>query len=113
MTRRMELNSKQMTTKKFNISAAFLMVTLFTIFFSACKEDEVYPETRLFRPVLNEDLSASGNSIIINMGNLKKAVSYTVQISRDTFKTIDYTIESDTNYIVVNDELLNGDPLFW
>ena len=78
-----------------------------------CEDEEVYPETRLFRPVLNEDLRAEGNSIVINMGKLKKAITYTVEISRDTFKTTDYTLESDTNYLVVNDALLAGDPLFW
>lgn len=80
----------------------------------SCKEDEEsFPETRLFRPVLNDDLSSQGNSIIINMAKMNEAVSYTLELSRDEFETIDYTIESDTNYIVINTELLNGDPLFW
>ncbi len=102
-----------MRTKKYNIHPALIIVTLCMVFFYACKEDGGFPETRLFRPVLNEDLQAVGNTIIVNMGNLKKAISYTVEISRDTFKTIDYTIQTDTSYFIVNDELLNGDPLYW
>lgn len=78
-----------------------------------CKEEEVYPETRLFMPVLNEDLQSVDNTIIVDLARMKKAVSYTLEVSRDTFQTIDYTIESDTNYIEINEELLDGDPLFW
>jgi len=97
---------------KYMLSAAALTLAT-VVFFSACKDDEVYPETRLFRPVLNKDLKAEGNSIIVNMGDMKKAVSYTLEVSRDTFKTLDYTIQSDTSYVVINTELLKGDPLYW
>ncbi|WP_254160310.1 DUF5123 domain-containing protein [Chryseosolibacter histidini] len=81
--------------------------------FFACDDEKVYPQTRLFRPVLNKDLSADKNTIIVNMAKMKGVVSYTIEVSRDTFKTIDYTIESDQNYLVLNSELLKGDPLFW
>lgn len=97
---------------KYILSATVLTLVMGFIFF-ACKEDEVYPETRLFRPVLNKDLKAEGNSIIVNMGSMTKAVSYTLEVSRDTFKTLDYTIQSDTSYVVINTELLRGDPLYW
>jgi len=113
LSERLDINSKQMTTKKFNIGGVLFIITLCAIFFYSCDEEKIYPETRLFRPVLNQDLQAVGNTIVVNMGNLKKAVSYTVEVSRDTFKTIDYTIQSDTSQFVINDELLNGDPLFW
>jgi hypothetical protein len=36
-----------------------------------------------------------------------------LEVSRDTFKTIDYTIQSDSSYVVLNNESLNNDPLFW
>lgn len=83
-----------------------------TVFF-ACEDESSFPETRLFRPVLSTDLEAVGNTIIVNMGNMKRAVSYTLEVSRDSFETTDYVIETDTNYLVLNEELLNGDPLFW
>lgn len=101
-----------MKTKKLNISLLILSSFL-ALVFSCKEEDEVFPDTRLFRPVLSEDLSAQGNAIVVNMGKLKRAVSYTLEVSRDTFKTIDYTIQADTNYVVIDDALLNGDPLFW
>lgn len=80
---------------------------------AGCMEDEQdFPRTRLFKPVLQQDLTAEGNAIIVNFAKSKGTQSYTVQVSRDTFKTIDYTIETDTNYIVVNADLV-GEELFW
>jgi hypothetical protein len=83
------------------------------LIFAACDEEEIYEKTRLFRPVLNKELSSELNTIIVNMGNIREAVSYTIEVSRDTFRTIDYKIEADTHYVVLNEELLKGDPLFW
>jgi hypothetical protein len=104
---------KSMKTKKYKIQAAIFMLVSCIALLYACKDEETYPETRLFRPVLNTQLAASGNSITVDMGNMKKAVSYTLELSRDTFKTTDYTLQLDTNYVVINDQLLKGDPLFW
>jgi hypothetical protein len=103
-----------MKTQSWNryLIAVILMISVVLAW--SCKEDdEAFPETRLFRPVLNDDLKSEGNSIIVNMAKMKKAVSYTIELSRDEFATIDYTIESDTNYVLINTQLLNGDPLFW
>ncbi len=103
-----------MNILNFNISRALLfLIAGVTMVLAACEKEVTYEKTRLFRPVLNEELKAVGNSIIVNMGNIKEAVSYTIELSRDTFATIDYTIQSDTNYVVIDDALLNGDPLFW
>ncbi|MCB9287239.1 MAG: DUF4957 domain-containing protein [Lewinellaceae bacterium] len=82
------------------------------ILMSGCEDEQTYAKTRLFRPVLNEELMAELNTIIVNMGNIREAVSYTLEVSRDTFATIDYTIEVDTHYVVLNEELL-GEPLLW
>lgn len=77
------------------------------------KDDEQFFErTRLFRPVLNEPLMAEGNTIIVNMGNIREATSYTLEVSRDSFQTIDYTIETDTSYVILDASLL-GEELFW
>lgn len=89
----------------------FILVGI--LMFSACeKDDEAFDRTRLFRPVLNEDLFSERNTIIVNMGQLKEAESYTIEVSRDTFASIDYTIETDTNYVVINKDLV-GEELFW
>lgn len=99
---------------KFNLSASLLVLLACctVMMFSACEDDEmVFEPTRLFRPVLNEDLMAELNTIIVNMGNSREAVSYTIEVSRDTFATIIHTVESDTNYVVLNEETLNGASL--
>lgn len=102
-----------MNLSKFNLSRLVLLAVFGVLGFTACKEDEmIYEQTRLFRPVLNEELFSEANTIIVNMGNLREAVSYTLEVSRDTFKTVDYLIETDTSYVVVNEELV-GEELFW
>lgn len=92
---------------------ALFVLTLGVVALSSCKEDdEVFDRTRLFRPVLNEDLFSEENTIIVNMGKMKEALSYTIEVSRDTFKTTDYLFETDTNYVVI-DAALVGEELFW
>jgi hypothetical protein len=79
----------------------------------ACDEDEmIFEETRLFRPVLNEPLFAENNTIIVNLGNIIAATSYTLEVSQDSFQTVDYVVDTDTSYVVL-DETLLGEPLFW
>lgn len=91
----------------------FFFIVIGVFAFIACeKDDEAFEETRMFRPVLNEDLSSERNTIIVDLAKMKRAVNYTVEVSRDTFKTIEYTIVSDTNYIVINKDLI-GEELFW
>ncbi|WP_109743736.1 DUF5123 domain-containing protein [Arcicella aurantiaca] len=80
----------------------------------ACKpEEELVQQTRLFMPVLKKDLSVLNNTIIVNMAGAKTATGYAIEVSRDTFKTVDYKINADTNYVVVNEKLLKGESLFW
>jgi len=102
-----------MKKEKFNIRIFFLMVILAGITITACNQDEdVYPRTRLFQPVLNEDLNSVENTIIVNMGKMKEAVKYKIEVSRDSFLTTDYTFETDTNYFILNKEVL-GEDLLW
>ncbi|WP_425635814.1 DUF4957 domain-containing protein [Algoriphagus yeomjeoni] len=96
-----------------NIKSTLFMLLMAVLAVSACKEDEeMFEETRLFRPVLNEDLYSEGNTIIVNQGNMKSAISYTLEVSRDTFNTIEYVIETDTSYVEINKALI-GEELFW
>lgn len=109
---------------KLNIQTALFMLSASLLVLHACEnDDEVFEQTRLFRPVLNENLYSEDNTIIVNMGNMKEAVSYTIEVSRDTFQTVEYTIETDTAYIEIPDLLWNtlyqvratahaGDPQF-
>lgn len=98
-----------------NLSLAiFLLVGIIGVSLVSCeKDEEIYEMTRLFRPVLSEDLEAELNTIIVNLGDIKDAISYTLEVSRDSFATTLYTIESDTNYVVINEETLNGQSLLW
>ncbi|MCB9082043.1 MAG: DUF4957 domain-containing protein [Lewinellaceae bacterium] len=82
--------------------------------FTACEKDEfVEEETRLFRPVLNQELSSELNTIIVNMARIRAATGYTIEVSRDSFRTTDHTIESDTNFVRINEDVLNGESLLW
>lgn len=79
------------------------------LFFSSCSENgELIKETRLFRPVLNKDLSSENNTIIVNMAKMKAAVAYKVEISRDTFKTVIKTIETSDNNVIFKDLVWNA-----
>src|SRR5688572_9385164 len=96
-----------MEIKKIRICIS-LVIGIAASMMLACEDEKVYPETRLFRPVLSEDLSAVGNSITVHLAKFTRATSYTIELSRDTFKTVDYTIATDTNYVEINDALLQG-----
>src|SRR5699024_11499939 len=78
------------------------------LFFYACKQHTpVAQRTRLFRPVLSEQLHSENNTVIVDMGDLKEAISYTLEVSRDTFQTIELTLETDTNYVEIDSLLWN------
>lgn len=82
--------------------------------FISCSEDEdSYPRTRLFQPVLNGDgLETLDNTILVTMGNMTDAVLYTIEVSRDSFATIDYTFDTDTSSFIINEEKI-GEELLW
>ncbi|WP_346236109.1 DUF4957 domain-containing protein [Niabella insulamsoli] len=98
----------------FSIPHLLLASVVLALVFTACKKDEKsYEQTRLFRPVLNgAGIIVENNVITLNMGKLKDATSYTLEISRDSFKLIDYTVTVDTNYVVL-DEALLGEGLLY
>lgn len=82
-----------------------LILLVGLLLLNSCSE-ETYPETRLFRPVLNSgELKSIDNTIIVDMGKLKSAVSYKIEVSRDTFKTIIRTIDTPQNKVIVGDLL--------
>lgn len=96
--------------KKINIKIYhLLMLLLGALFISSCSNDKEQDNVvRLFRPVLNMPLSAANNTVIVNMGKLKSATSYRVEISRDNFATLPLkTIESTDPYVVFDNLLWN------
>lgn len=111
-TSTLKLKHSIMKKLKFDISSTLLALIAAFLVIYACEKEENYPRTRLFSPVLNEGLIAEGNTIIVNLGKMKGAVSYMIEISEDTFKTIDYTFNVDTNYFTINSALI-GEDLWW
>ncbi|MBP9875004.1 MAG: DUF5123 domain-containing protein, partial [Haliscomenobacter sp.] len=103
--------------KKFKYYPSKALLLLFTgvlLVLGSCEEEEIFEETRLFRPVLYQDLKAELNTIIVNMVRFKEATGYTVEVSRDSFLTVDYTLKVDTNYLVLNEATLGaGNTLLW
>lgn len=102
-----------MKIKKLNIRIVLvLLVTGILIVFSCKKEEENFPRTRLFQPVLNKNMTAVDNSIVVELGDMKEAQRYQVEVSRDSFVTVDYSFEVDTNYFVIDEEMV-GEELLW
>jgi hypothetical protein len=102
-----------MKQEKINIKVLiFILLAGFFVVFSCTDDDEVFPRTRLFQPVLNEDLYSVENTIVVNLGKMKEAKNYKIEVSRDSFLTIDYSLDTDTNFIVLNSETV-GEDLLW
>ncbi len=103
----------KMKINKFNLKAGIILLfTAVIVVYSCKKEETVYPRTRLFQPVLNEDLYSVDNTIIVDLGNMKEAQKYYVEVSRDSFLTTDYAFETDTNYVVIDQQTV-GEELLW
>ncbi|WP_167607222.1 DUF5123 domain-containing protein [Maribellus sediminis] len=98
---------------KINIKSLVYIMLAGLLGIIACNnDDEVFERTRLFQPVLNEDLYSEDNTIIVNLGNMKQAENYFIEVSRDSGVTIDYSFTVDTNYFII-DENLVGEELLW
>lgn len=100
-----------MKTNNSKMKNIFLAFGAATLFLTACKKDDMLPEAaRLFRPVAKEGLISEGNWVSVSWQKITGATSYMLQISRDTFKTIDQTISSDSSYAIF--ENLNWNQLY-
>ncbi|WP_435133569.1 DUF4957 domain-containing protein [Formosa sp. A9] len=114
------MDFKQLTIKQMKSTfhiykiKALILSCLAMVLCYACSndDDQTYDRTRLFGPVLNEDLYAIDNTVIVDIAKFKDAVNYTVEVSRDSFATIEYTIKTDTSFVVV-DKATVGEDLFW
>ena len=77
----------------------------------ACKKTDNLQQVRLFRPVIAGELVADSNAILVSWQAIKAAASYTVQLSRDTFRTIDVSMNVvDTNKVLIQN--LKWDQLY-
>src|ERR1044071_1060591 len=76
-------------------------------FITACKKTEdIGGAPRLFRPVISA-LTADSNTIVAAWQKGAGVKSYMLQVSRDTFRTIDVTMNLDTNAAEVKKLLFN------
>src|SRR6478735_3633362 len=82
-------------------------VFLVACFMTACKKTEDLGQSRHFRPVIEGQLSADSNTIVSAWQKIAGAKSYVLQVSRDTFRTIDATIKTDTNSVEIKKLLFN------
>ena len=74
-----------------------LSIVIFIL--AACKKTEpLTGPDRLFRPVLKDALQSDGNWIAVSWEPIKDAASYTVELSKDSFRTILSSATVDTTY---------------
>ncbi|MFD3000679.1 DUF5123 domain-containing protein [Pontibacter toksunensis] len=100
-----------MNKKYFKIQNIFFGLFAAVLLLTACeKEEELVGPDRLFRPVQKGLMESQGNWIMASWQKNKDAVSYKVEISRDTFKTIDLSLEVDTTTVLLED--LEWDQLY-
>ena len=87
--------------KRYLIFKTVLFTLLLGIIIVAgCKKEEALQEApRLFRPVVSGSLEGSGNWIAAQWTKVKDAVSYTAEISRDSFKTVTKSVTVETNLV--------------
>src|SRR5687768_13169243 len=94
-----------------NIYKSLLSLLVAAVLWGACKKTEVMQPVRLFRPVIAGELVADSNAILVAWQSIKAATSYTVQVSRDTFRTIDVSMKVvDTNQVLIQN--LRWDQLY-
>jgi hypothetical protein len=92
-----------------NMFKNYLIIALLLVMVSgivSCKKGEELGEApRLFRPVIKGDLVSPSNYIEASWQKMTGVKGYIAQISRDTFKTIDRSINIDSNKVIF-EELL-------
>ncbi len=80
-------------------------VVVFSILVVACRKTEIAEPGRLFRPVIAGQLSSDLNNIFVAWQNIKGSTSFTLQLSRDSFRTIDVSKELTVAVDTVRDLL--------
>ncbi len=100
-----------MNTNNSVMKKIFPVILIMSVIIAACtKEDKLEEASRLFRPVMKDELESNGNWIKASWQTVKGADSYTAEVSLDTFRTIAATMIADTNTVVFED--LGWDKLY-
>src|SRR5688500_7082135 len=83
------------------------ILALTAFVYASCKKNDDLEPSRLFRPVRAGELSADSNTIVASWQKIAGATNYVVEVSRDTFRTIDLSLSVDTSEAVVKKLLFN------
>jgi hypothetical protein len=83
------------------------ILALTILIYTSCKKDEDLTMPRLFRPVAIGSLTADSNTIDAAWQPIAGAIGYKVEVSRDTFRTIDMSIAVDTSAAAIKKLLFN------
>lgn len=85
-----------------------IYILALTVFiYTSCKKDDDLTMPRLFRPVSTGVLTADSNTIEASWQPIAGATGYQVEVSRDTFRTIDMTMLVDTSAAAIKKLLFN------
>lgn len=77
-------------------------IAIITIVLAACTKTNSPGEApRLFRPVIKDQLESNGNWIKASWQVIKGAVAYKLEVSRDTFNTVESFVTADTNVVTI------------
>jgi hypothetical protein len=88
-----------------NKNIAIVLFALIAVI-AACKKDTDLTPVRYFRPVSAAPLVADSNAIFASWLKIQGVTSYTVQVSRDTFRTTDVSVNvADTGSALVTNLL--------
>lgn len=83
------------------------LIIIVTAAIAACKKKDDLLAPRLFRPVAAGALAADSNTIVASWQKIGGAKAYEVQVSRDTFQTVDRTVITDSSVAVITHLLFN------
>jgi hypothetical protein len=85
----------------------FYIAALTALIYTSCKKDEDLTMPRLFRPVPAGALVADSNTVVASWQQIAGATTYKIEVSRDTFRTIDMTVLIDSNTAIIKKLLFN------
>lgn len=83
------------------------ILALTVLLYTSCKKEDDLTMPRLFRPVAVGTLTADSNTIEAAWQPIAGAAGYTIEVSRDTFRTIDMSVSVDTSTAFVKKLLFN------
>ena len=89
------------------MNKTFHILALTAFIYTSCKKDKDLTAPRLFRPVAAGALTADSNTIVASWQQIAGATAYKIEVSRDTFRTIDMSISIDSNAAIIKKLLFN------